>query len=452
VFVFEDLPAMNQTPERAYVAEVKQSDIYLALLGKEYGNELKGGMSPTQKEFETATKHNKYRLVFLRHAQEGERHPKMDLLIRQLSDSIIYGTFSSDAELLSSVYSGLISFLVEKGELRTEPFDKSADNKAALSDLSDEKIEWFVNRAKAERNFPLTVDTGKEKVLAHLNLLNGGKITNAAILLFGLQPQRFFLTSEVKCAHFHGTIVEKPIPFYQVYKGNLFELVDQAVNFVLSKIDYAVGTRSRSAIAPTAYEIPPEVIEEAVVNAIAHRDYDSAASVQVMLFSDRLEISNPGRLPSPLTIDKLKEDHASYPRNPLLAEVLYLAHYIERMGTGIQDMTRRCKEYGLPEPEFKMRDGFAAIIYRKKGLALEKIDEDTPPITPSSTPPITELEKKLIAAIRHKPAGTRKEFAAMLGIGIDTVKEYMDNLKNKGVLQRTGNNRTGAWEIMKQIY
>jgi hypothetical protein len=119
-------------------------------------------------------------------------------------------------------------------------------------------------------------------------------------------------------------------------------------------------------------DIPAKDQTPEKVNAIAHRDYDSTASVQVMLFSDRLEISNPGQLPTQLTIDKLKEDHASYPRNPLLAEVLYLAHYIERMGTGIQDITRRCREYGLPEPEFKMRDGFVVIIYREKGLALEK--------------------------------------------------------------------------------
>ncbi|MDR0683045.1 MAG: DUF4062 domain-containing protein [Dysgonamonadaceae bacterium] len=376
VFIFEDMPAKDQTPEKAYVKEVRQSDIYIVLLGKEFGYEFEDGMSPTQKEFETATANNKYRLAFLLNVPDSERHPKMDLLIKQVSDTIIYGIFSSASELLSGIYSALISFLIEKGELRTEPFDKSADNKATLSDLSDEKIEWFVNRARAERNFPLTVDEGKEKILAHLNLLNNGKITNAAILLFGRQPQRFFLPSEVKCAHFHGTRVEKPIPFYQVYKGNLFDLVDQAVNFVLSKIDYAVGTRSRSAVAPTAYEIPPEVIEEAIVNAIAHRDYDSTASVQVMLFSDRLEITNPGQLPSQLSIEKLKEDHASYPKNPLLAEVLYLAHYIERMGTGIQDITKHCLEYGLPEPEFKMRDGFVAIIHRKKGLAFEKIDTD----------------------------------------------------------------------------
>jgi predicted HTH transcriptional regulator len=461
VFIFEDIPATDRSPEKAYIKEVKQSDIYLGLFGKEFGHALSDGTSPVRKEFEAATTNNKYRLVFLLNVKEGERHPKMDLLIKQVSDDIVYGTFSSDAELLSSVYSGLVSFLVEKGELRMEPFDKSADSKATLSDLSDEKIDWFVNRARAERNFPLAIDSGKDKILAHLNLLNNGRVTNAAILLFGQQPQRFFLTSEIKCAHFHGTRVEKPIPFYQVYKGNLFELVDQAVNFVLSKIDYAVGTRSHSAIAPTAYEIPPEVIEEAIVNAVAHRDYDSTASVQVMLFSDRLEISNPGQLPLQLTINKLKEDHASYPKNPLLAEVLYLAHYIERMGTGIQDIIKRCKEYGLPEPDFKMRDGFVATIYRKKGLAFEKIDEEeqpgdpndsvtpliTPLVTPPITPPITELEKKLMEVIRQKPTGTRKDFADMLGVSAEVVKEYIEKLKNKGLLQRAGNNRTGYWEI-----
>ena len=83
-------------------------------------------------------------------------------------------------------------------------------------------------------------------MLEHLNLLKNGLPTNAAVLLFGNEPQRFLISSEVKCAHFHGIEVRKPIPFYQVYKGTAFDLVDQAVDFVLSKIDLAVGTRDQS--------------------------------------------------------------------------------------------------------------------------------------------------------------------------------------------------------------
>lgn len=152
--------------------------------------------------------------------------------------------------------------------------------------------------------------------------------------------------------HFHGVKVSKPIPSYHIFKGTVFELVDQAVDFVLSKITRSVGTRELGPQAPVEYELPKQAVAEAIVNAVAHRDYTSNASVQVMLFADRLEIWNPGELPPVLTPERLREPHASIPRNPLIAEPLFLAHYVEKAGTGTLDMIDRCRESGLPEPQF----------------------------------------------------------------------------------------------------
>ena len=87
-------------------------------------------------------------------------------------------------------------------------------------------------------------------------LLNKGRLTNAAILLFGKAPQRFLISSEIKCAHFHGTQVAKPIPSHQVYTGTVFELVDRAVDFVLSKIALSVGTRAESIQASSGRSDP----------------------------------------------------------------------------------------------------------------------------------------------------------------------------------------------------
>jgi predicted HTH transcriptional regulator len=106
-----------------------------------------------------------------------------------------------------------------------------------------------------------------EVALAHLNLLDGSAPSHAAVLLFGERPQRFLVTSEVKCLHFHGTEVQKPIPSYQVCKGSVFELVDQALDFVLSKIARRVGTRAEGPAAPVDYELPREAVAEAIVNA-----------------------------------------------------------------------------------------------------------------------------------------------------------------------------------------
>ena len=207
--------------------------------------------------------------------------------------------------------------------------------------------------------------TPMRNALVHLNLLDHDRPSNAAILLFGTQPQRFLLSSEVKCLHFHGTQVRKPIPSYQVYKGDLFQLVDSAIDFVMGKLNRAVGTRALSNDAPVTYEIPRDAVAEAIVNAIAHRDYSSNASVQVMLFSDRLEVWNPGSLPPSLTIDSLRRPHASVPHNPLIAESLFLTRIVERAGSGILDMIELCAEFGLRPPEFRQDAGsFIQTLWR----------------------------------------------------------------------------------------
>jgi len=206
---------------------------------------------------------------------------------------------------------------------------------------------------------------------------------------------------------FHGYEIEKPIPAYQVYKGNVFQLVDQAVDFVLSRIDLFVGDRSQSVDVPVHYEIPRTAIAEAIVNAVAHRDYTSNGSVQVMLFRNRLEVWNPGRLPYQLSIAKLKKPHGSFPPNPLLAEPLYLAGYIERLGTGIPDMVSRCIEAGLSEPEFYQEESFKAILWRKSDKTEQPTEQPTEQVNrlilvmknlPLS---LNELMEKL--ELKHRP-------------------------------------------------
>ena len=142
------------------------------------------------------------------------------------------------------------------------------------------------------------------------------------------------------------------------------------------------------------------MVREAIVNAVAHRDYTSNASVQVMLFSDRLEVLNPGRLPPALTLEQLRQAHPSVPNNRLLAQSLYLTQYIEEMGTGTLDMIRRCRDAGLPEPEFTDSSGFKTIIWRAKPLGLpESLPEDMQSkvikLLATGPMPKSELSKKL---------------------------------------------------------
>lgn len=440
VFLFEDLPAQDRRPDDAYLAEVGRSDIYVGLFGNEYGFEDNGGRSPTEREFDEATARGKPRLIFLRAGNDKMRHPKMLRLINKAGGQLIRRRFASPSALTAALYAALVEHLERSGDLRTLPFDASACDRASLEDLSFEKIKAFLTAAKRERNYPLPANTGRDKALAHLNLLDNGRPTHAAVLLFGKEPQRFLITSEVKCLHFHGTRIEKPIPSYHIYKGTVFELVDQALDFVLSKINRRIGTRAHSVQAPVEYELPLEAVREAIVNAVAHRDYTSNASVQVMLFADRLEVWNPGELPPPLTPDLLRQPHPSIPRNPLIAEPLYLARYIEKAGSGTLDMIERCKTAGLPEPDFEQRAGQWVVTLWRDWLTDEAI----------ASLALNQRQQKAVAFLKAHGRITNKQYQELTGVTDRTVLREFRELLAKGILEKVGETGRGTHYVLKR--
>jgi hypothetical protein len=223
-FLFEKLPAVDRTTNEMYLDEVANCDIYLGLFGQQYGREDEEGISPTEREFDQAGLYHKTRLIFLTNHENDTRHSKEQALIKKAEQIVTRKRFSLIHELKAAIYASLIRYLEEKEYIRRSPFDATIDIRATLQDLDKDKIQRFIELARRIRSFPLPETTSVEKILTHLNLLQKGYIANAAILLFGKQPQRFFLTSEIKCAHFHGITVVKPIPSYQVYKGDVFQL------------------------------------------------------------------------------------------------------------------------------------------------------------------------------------------------------------------------------------
>jgi ATP-dependent DNA helicase RecG len=380
-FVFEKLPASDRSAANIYLSEVEKCDIYLGLFGKNYGYEDKEGISPTEHEFDLAAKLNKVRLIFISNQSNKERDRKEIALIHKAEKEVTRKKFADESELKTAVYASLIRYLEEKEYIRTSPFDASICKNASFNDIDKEKIRNWVNIAKTKRSFSLSAGAPVKDIFTHLNLIKNIRLTNAALLLFGKNPQRFFICSEIKCAQFHGNEIVKPITAYQVYKGDVFQLVDKAVDFVLSRINAKTGTRETSNQVDVDYEIPRSVVAESIVNAVAHRDYTSTGTVQIMLFKNRLEIWNPGKLPSNLTLSKLREAHGSFPANPLLAEPMYLAGYIERLGTGTSDMIRLCKDKKLKEPEFRQEDVFKTIIWRSCEITDHVTDHVTDYVT-----------------------------------------------------------------------
>lgn len=365
VFLFEDTPAADRRADQVYLPEVDRCTIYCGLFGNDYGFENASGVSPTEQEFDRASAAGKTRLIFVKGTDDKSRQPKMRALISKAGGQLIRRRFESIPDLTAALYASLVEFLDTRGTIQSRPFEDRPAPGASLDDIDAGAVATFVRRARAERQFPLPVDAPLTTVLTHLNLLCDRQPTQAAVLLFGRQPQRFTPAAEVRCMHFHGTEVRRPAPYYQIFQGALFEQVDRATNFALGVLNRGVGTRALSNQAPVIFEIPPDVIREAIVNAIAHRDYTSAAAVQVSVFADRVEVWNPGLLPPPLTLEGLRQPHRSVAHNPRIAEALFLARYIEKYGTGTLMMIRECAAHALPEPDFAQRGGeFVTTVWR----------------------------------------------------------------------------------------
>lgn len=435
VFLFEELPAKDRRTDTVYLSEVEKADFYLGLFGNEYGFEDNDGISPTEREFDLATSSGKPRLIFVKGNDDKARHSKMTALIRKAGTQLIRRRFLEIPELTLALFASLVDYLDERGIIQDRPFEERPCADAALDDIDAGAVLDFVRLARSERQFPLSLKTPIADILAHMHLLYDNHPTNAAILLFGRDPQRFLPAAEVRCMHFHGTEIQRPVPFYRIFKGTLFEQVDKAVDFVMSKINRSVGTRAESMQAPVRYEIPPDVVREAVVNAIAHRDYISAGAVQVSVFADRVEVWNPGTLPPPLTPESLRQPHGSIARNYRICEALFLARYIEKYGTGTLMMIRESLAHALPEPEFVQRGGeFTSTVWRDwltdKVLAGYKLNE---------------RQMKTINYLKKNGKITNSQYQEEFSVAKRTASRDLDEMITKGIIDKVGTTGKGVY-------
>ena len=363
-FIFEQIAAQDTNPRQLYLEEASSSQVYLLLVGQWYGNALPGGLSPTEKEYLAAGEGNAYRVAFIKDLDNLQREEREEQFFRKVQNELSYRVFSNPSVLISLVKQSLIAFLKYKGIIQTLTFDEQTRYDASMADIDAKKIKDFLHQARKKRAFPLDEDSEPEKVLRHLRLLRQGKPCNGALLMFANDPQYYFPTAVVKCAWFLGTETVKPIEDYKTFEGSVAEQISQATSWVMSKLSVRYGQRNEDAQNEVDFEIPRSVIFETIVNAVAHRDYNSKGSVQVSVFRNRIVVRNPGTLPVELTKADLMTEHGSYPHNPYLAEVMYQMGYIEKYGTGITENIRKMQEAHLLAPEIDLSAEFVTTIWR----------------------------------------------------------------------------------------
>lgn len=234
---------------------------------------------------------------------------------------------------------------------------------ARLKDLDSKKITGYL----AARNKQSYLQHhSAQDLLLNLKLATKQrrlKIKNAAVLFFAKDPHHFFPQVEINLAQFDGVNPVHVLAHQLIQEGPL-QSIDKALLFVKKNISKRIIITD-AARRQEHYEYPLEVVREAIINAIAHRDYFSKNAIQIYIFSNRIEITNPGSLPNDLPKELFGS--LSMRRNPLTYQLLRDHGYIEGLGSGIPRMIMGMKKHGLKAPEFGIYENFFRIVlYNEK--------------------------------------------------------------------------------------
>jgi ATP-dependent DNA helicase RecG len=210
-----------------------------------------------------------------------------------------------------------------------------------------------VFRTKAEKSNRLSQDDLKgtnTELLESLNLFsdNDKMLKRAAILLFHPNPEKYITGAYIKIGFFES---DDDLKYQDEVKGNVLEQAEEALDLLKTKYDKATVSYE-DGLREEKFTFPQEAVREALLNAIAHKDYSAGIPIQVSVYTDKIIFWNEGQLPENWTVDKLTQKHPSKPFNPDIANTLFRAGYIESWGRGTIKIINACKSHKIAPPIF----------------------------------------------------------------------------------------------------
>jgi ATP-dependent DNA helicase RecG len=323
---------------------------------------------------------------------------------------------------------------------RTQPkFDAEPLIEATLEDLDNTKLEKYLAQQRKARPSAPYWSLPFEQILKQLRIVTeaNGVLhpTLTGLLMFGVYPQRFEQQMVVVFLQYYGTTTMEEAPSGErfldnrKFEGTVEEIIGNATAYVMSSM--RKGSLIRGVLRKDVPEYPEVAVREAIVNAVAHRDYSQFARgshIQVRMFADRLEVENPGGLYGGVTIDNLQEGQST--RNRLLMQLMEDMHLVENRGSGIDAILEAMQKKGLPSPVFEdKRSSFLVKFYQVKPAEL------------------SEEEQKIIAYVKEYGSIRRAEAQKLLEVSDTRAKYVLSKMEKAGLLRLVGRQKAARYLI-----
>ncbi len=314
---------------------------------------------------------------------------------------------------------------------------------ATREDLDEDVIEDYLER-RQQRN-PRHTILPKDKLLQQIGALTEDRTpTVSGMLLFGKEPQLFLPHSRAIFVKFADTGPRGPEGILWLWPPRgvswpAAAIIDRAWRVIWEEMDKRAVVRGLQRQEETEY--PSSAVREALVNAVAHRDYRlTGRSIEIRMYTDRMEITSPGGLPAHITLDNIVEEH--YSRNPRLVNGLYQWGYIEELGLGVDRMIEDMLKAGHPQPVFEAKTHrFTVTLYNTRDQARA--------LRPSGEGNMNERQMKALEHIQRNGSITNSDYRPLCPhVGPETLRLDLADLVTRGILLKIGDKR-GTRYIMK---
>ncbi|ODS39790.1 hypothetical protein BEH94_01420 [Candidatus Altiarchaeales archaeon WOR_SM1_SCG] len=321
---------------------------------------------------------------------------------------------------------------------RKKNWDFEICEDANLGDIDWEKAEWFKERY--EFIIKRKIHTSSEDLLKSLNCLRSAgdknKPTNAGVLLFGNDPQKFFPNTRVTIAVYLSKKVGTKHKDIRDFQGCLLDIIDETNEFINKNINTYSYLKEGQLAREDISQYPPFVLRELLVNAVAHRDYTtSGARVIIKIFEDRIEYQSPGPLPAGITPENILKETSH--RNPVLMKVLNKIRYVEEVGEGWDRIMDEIESHPLHPAFPKIEDtGASVIVTIFSPKDFESFDLD-----------LNDRQRRAIEYARKRGNITKREYMKLNEVSARTAHIDIKELFIRDIFKKIGVGRATKYTM-----
>ncbi|MBS1775432.1 MAG: putative DNA binding domain-containing protein [Bacteroidetes bacterium] len=324
----------------------------------------------------------------------------------------------------------LEKFLLQK---RGKRWDGVPIPNVSVSDLKQETFDFFKKRGiRSKRLDEESLNDTNEQLLENLELIEGKYLKRAALLLFHPKPEKFVTGTYIKIGYFEN---EADLIFQDEVHGNLFEQIEKTLDILFTKYIKAIISYENKIHRIETYEYPKDAVREALLNAIAHKDYSGLTPIQIRVYKDKIMMWNEGHLPEDWTIDNLLKSHSSRPYNPDIANAFFRSGYVESWGRGISKMNELCVAEGLPKPSYIAEGSDFWIEFRKDIYYSEYLQ----------TLGLNDRQVKAVLYAKNKGKITNKEYQELFEVAQRTATRDLTDLVGREILRSTDVKGAGSY-------